>query len=192
MQWFDIPPCYVFHTLNAHDDGDTVVIDLVHHDRMFATDLHGPNEGRPTLERWTLDRRTGRVTTAPLADGGHEFPRIDERRFGSPHRYGYTVGVGNIDGPVGVEDTLFRHDLHTGVSTSRTFGPATTVGEFVFVPAGPDAAEDDGVLMGLSTDAAAGTTRLEIVDAGTLDSVAAVQLPVRVPVGFHGNWIPTA
>ena len=25
MRWFEIDPCYVFHTLNAYDDGDTVV-----------------------------------------------------------------------------------------------------------------------------------------------------------------------
>ncbi|HET8930112.1 MAG TPA: carotenoid oxygenase family protein [Acidimicrobiales bacterium] len=192
-QWFDIDPCYVFHTLNAYDEGDTVVLDLVRHNRMFATDFNGPNEGRPTLERWTLDRRAGTVRTAPLAEGGHEFPRIDERLFGTPHRYGYTVGIGNdTEGAVGVENTLYRHDATTGTSTSRTFGSGSTVGEFVFVPNSPDAAEHDGVLMGFSHDAGTDTSRLEVVDATTLDPVAAVQLPVRVPVGFHGNWIPTA
>ncbi len=192
-QWFDIDPCYVFHTLNAYDEADTVVLDLVRHDRMFATDFNGPNEGRPSLERWTLDRRTGAVRTVPLAEGGHEFPRIDERLFGSAHRYGYTVGIGNdSDGAIGVENTLYRHDATTGTSTSRTFGSGSTVGEFVFVPNAPDAAEDDGVLMGFSHDAASDTSRLEVVDAATLEPVAAVQLPVRVPVGFHGNWIPTA
>ncbi len=192
-QWFDVDPCYVFHTLNAYDDGDTVVIDLVRHDRMFATDFNGPNEGPPTLERWRLDRATGTVSTQPLAEGGHEFPRIDERRFGTPHRYGYTVGVGgDATGALGVEDTLYRHDATTGASQARNFGADTCIGEFVFVPNGPDTAEDDGVLMGLSQNLAAGTSRLEVVDAATLESVAAVPLPVRVPVGFHGNWIPTS
>ncbi len=192
-QWFDVDPCYVFHTLNAYDDGDTVVLDLVRHDRMFATDYHGPNEGRPALERWTLDRRSGSVRTAPLAEGGHEFPRIDERLFGSAHRYGYTVGIGNdADGAVGLENTLYRHDAVAGTTTSRDFGAGSSVGEFVFVPNGPDAAEDNGLLMGFSTDTATDTSRLEVVDAATLESVAAVQLPVRIPVGFHGNWIPTA
>src|SRR5699024_1209875 len=37
--WFDIEPCYVFHTMNAHDDGDRVVLDPVRHPRMFDTDL---------------------------------------------------------------------------------------------------------------------------------------------------------
>lgn len=194
VQWFDVDPCYVFHTLNAYDDGDNVVLDLVRHDRMFATDFNGPNEGAPTLERWTLDRHTGSVATSPLAEGGHEFPRIDERRFGSAHRYGYTVGTAeDAHGDVDLVDTsLWRHDVATGAQTARDFGRDSTIGEFVFIASSPDADEDDGVLMGLSTDASAGTSRLEIVDAATLESVAAVQIPVRIPVGFHGNWIPTA
>lgn len=74
VQWFEVDPCYVFHTLNAYDEGDTVVLDLVRHPKMFATDVNGPHEGRPTLERWTLDRTSGKVLTSRLTDGGHEFP----------------------------------------------------------------------------------------------------------------------
>jgi len=29
-----------------------------------------------------------------------------------------------------------------------------------------------------------------VLDAGTLEPVASVHLPVRVPHGFHGNWVP--
>lgn len=191
VQWFEVNPCYVFHTLNAYDQGDTVVVDVVRHERMFATDFTGPNEGLPSLERWVLDRSKGTVRTTPLSEGGHEFPRIDERRTGHPHRFGYTVGVSEeTGGDVNFVDALFRHDVAAGTSQRRTFGPGTTVGEFVFVPSGPDAPEDDGVLMGFSHDPVSDTSRLEIVDAQTLSSIAAVQLPVRVPVGFHGNWVP--
>jgi carotenoid cleavage dioxygenase len=193
VRWFEVDPCYVFHTLNAYDDGDTVVLDLVRHPKMFATDVNGPNEGRPTLERWTLDRTSGKVTTSLLADGGHEFPRIDERLTGAPHRYGYTIGADEaVFKVLGIEDSVHRHDLATGQTTSRSFGDGSTVGEFVFVPSSADASEDDGVLMGFSHDAATGTSSLQVLDASTLDSMATVQLPVRVPVGFHGNWIPTA
>ena len=193
VQWFEVDPCYVFHTLNAFDDGDTVVLDLVRHPKMFATDIHGPNEGRPSLERWTLDRTSGKVLAIPLADGGHEFPRMDERLTGAPNRFGYTVGAEkDPQGAVGFEEAVFRHDIATGRTISRNFGSGSTVGEFVFVPTSADAPEDDGVLLGFSHDDPSDTSSLQVLDASTLESVATVHLPVRVPVGFHGNWIPTA
>jgi carotenoid cleavage dioxygenase len=33
---------------------------------------------------------------------------------------------------------------------------------------------------------------LLVLDAGTLEVVATVHRPVRVPLGFHGNWVATA
>lgn len=192
VQWFSIDPCYVFHTLNAFDDGNQVVIDVAKHERMFATDLTGPNEGIPILERWRLDRTTGSVSTTVIADGGHEFPRIDERLTGRKHRFGYTVvvhegGARDVD----FNGALARHDLQTGESDQRTFGAGASVGEFVFVPASPEASEDDGVLMGFVHEAARETSELVVLDAQTLADVARVELPARVPVGFHGNWIPS-
>ena len=35
-----------------------------------------------------------------------------------------------------------------------------------------------------------GTSDLRVLDAQTLDDIAAVHLPGRVPAGFHGNWAP--
>ena len=94
--WHDIEPCYVFHPMNAFDetDGDGVVIDVVRHPSMFRTQHLGPNEGVPTLERWHLDGHGGAVKEERLDDRGQEFPRVDERRVGLPHRYGYAVAVG--------------------------------------------------------------------------------------------------
>jgi carotenoid cleavage dioxygenase len=193
VRWFEVDPCYVFHPLNAFEDGDTTVLDVVRHPKMFDKNRLGPDEGKPVLERWALDRSSGKTLTTRLDDRNQEFPRIDERLTGHRHRYGYTVGsVAEPDAAVGSSDVLLRHDLVAGTSQQRSFGTGTSTGEFVFVPSSPDAAEDDGILMGLVVDVAEGTTTLEVVDAATLESIAAVHLPVRVPAGFHGNWVPTA
>ena len=74
VTWFDIDPCYVFHPMNAYDDGDTVVLDVVRHPKMFATVHNGPDEGTPTLERWTVDRSAGKIRVEQLDDRGQEFP----------------------------------------------------------------------------------------------------------------------
>ncbi len=191
VQWFAIDPCYVFHTLNAFDDGDDVVIDLARHAKMFASDPLGPNEGVPVLERWRLHRSTGSVSTTVIADGGHEFPRVDERFAGREHRFGYTV-MSSVDatGDSTFGDGIARHDFVSDQMVTRDFGAGAVVGEFVFVPAGNDAAEDDGVLMGFVHEPDGEHSHLAVLDSSTLESVAQVDLPVRIPYGFHGNWIP--
>jgi carotenoid cleavage dioxygenase len=193
VRWFDVEPCYVFHPLNAYDDGDRVVLDVIRHPKMFATDSHGPNDGTPTLDRWTVDLSGGKVLEERLDDRGQEFPRVDERLVGRRHRYGYTVGFEpNPSGDVDFTNTIVKHDLASGRSDVRSFGPLSGVGEFVFVPERPDAAEDEGVLMGYVYNGDTDRSDLVLMDGRTLETVAEVHLPVRVPYGFHGNWIPAA
>jgi carotenoid cleavage dioxygenase len=190
VRWFDIEPCYVYHPLNAYDDGDSVVLDVVRHERTFDADANGPFESPITLDRWRVDLNAGKVLEDRLDDRPQEFPRVDERLVGLRHRYGYAVEArGRADRP-GATEAIVKHDLVTGRTTRRSFGPDTSPGEMVFVPNGPDAAEDDGVLMGFVYYPESGRSDLTLLDAGTLDTVAAIHLPNRVPNGFHGNWVP--
>jgi carotenoid cleavage dioxygenase len=188
VRWFDIEPCYVFHPLNAYDDGDRVVLDVVRHPRMFDQERFGPNEGSPTLDRWTVDLTRGKVLEERLDDRGQEFPRVDERLVGRPHRYGYAMAT--LDGARSAGD-LLKHDFKNRSVQTRSFGPGGQPGEFVFVPSSAGAAEDDGVLMGFVFDAETDRSDLTLLDAGTLETVASIHLPDRVPHGFHGNWVPT-
>ncbi len=188
VRWFDIDPCYVFHTLNAYEQGDEVVIDCVRHPKMFATDLTGPNEGLASLARFTLDLTSGKAREDRFDEHGQEFPRHDERLTGRRHRYGYSVGFD--DARPG--DSVLKHDVVAGTTQTRSLGPGREAGEFCFVPASDDAAEDEGVLMGYVHDRSSGLSDLVLLDAGTLEDVAAVHLPGRVPTGFHGNWEPTS
>lgn len=188
VRWFDIEPCYVFHPVNAYDDGDTIVLDVVRHPRMFATDLYGPNEGPTTLDRWTVDLADGKVRETRLDDHPQEFPRIDERLVGRPHRYGYAMQTSADGGDAG--GSVLKHDLHRGSTTARRLGTHQRVGEFVFVPSSPHSPEDDGVLMGFVYDGSTDRSDLVILDAASLETIAAIHLPERVPYGFHGNWLP--
>ncbi|WP_280200806.1 carotenoid oxygenase family protein [Nocardia cyriacigeorgica] len=188
IRWFDVSPCYVFHPLNAYDDGDTVVLDVVRHPRMFVTDRNGPDEGPTTLDRWVVDPRAGAVRETRLDDRSQEFPRIDERLVGRKHRYGYTMEALGGGSPAGA---LFKHDLLTGATIEKRLGPGIEPSEFSFVPSRPDAAEDEGVLMGYQYNAGTRRSDLLILDAQTMSTIATVHLPDRVPNGFHGSWIPT-
>ena len=63
----------------------------------------------------------------------------------------------------------------------------------VFVPRTPGAAEDDGWYLILVLDDEVGRSELVVLDASAPceGPVARVHLPTRVPLGFHGNWVPT-
>src|SRR5581483_3149639 len=147
VTWFDIEPCYVFHPMNAYDDGDRVVLDVVRYPKMFDTQRLGPDEGPPTLERWTVDRAAGKILEERLDDTGQEFPRVDERRVGRRHRFGYATAY------LAGRDGLLKHDLDRRTSEFRPIGTEAGSSEAVFVPSEPGAAEDDGWVLSLTYDA---------------------------------------
>ncbi len=186
ITWCSIDPCYIFHPLNAYDDGDTVVLDAIRHPRMFSHQLLGPDEGKPSLDRWVL-KADGTSTHTVLAGEPQEFPRIDERLLGRRHRYGYTAGVGNTF----KQDALRKIDCETGDVVRRGDSDRYGWGEPVFIPRTADAAEDDGWLMALRLDTDTNLSEFVVLDARGIDDdpVAVVHLPVRIPNGFHGNWV---
>jgi carotenoid cleavage dioxygenase len=190
IRWFQVNPCYVFHPLNAYDEADRVVLDVVRHPSVFTAG-HAIVPGNPSLDRWTVDLTAGKVVEERLDETSQEFPRVDERLVGRPYRYGYAVGYApgttGISGP----DAILKHDVATRRTQTVSFGPGREPGEFVFVPSSLDAAEDDGVAMGFVYDRSSDRSDLVLLDGQTLETVATVHLPARVPHGFHGNWVPT-
>jgi carotenoid cleavage oxygenase len=186
VTWFDVESCYVFHAMNAYDDGANVVLDVVRHPKMFDTHRLGPDEGPPTLDRWTVDLEAGKVVEERLDDLGQEFPRVDERLVGRQHRYGYTGAF--LEG----RDGLVKHDLDKRTREFRPMDSGDGASEAVFVPAEPGAGEDDGWVLALTYDATGDTSQLLVLNARDFNGEpqAVVHLPQRVPFGFHGNWVP--
>ncbi|OBG80916.1 carotenoid oxygenase [Mycobacterium sp. E3298] len=194
VRWFEIEPCYVYHPLNAYsemrDGAEVLVLDVVRYARMFDRDRHGPGETPPTLDRWTINLATGAVATECRDDQPQEFPRINEDMLGGPHRFGYTVGAYFAGGAA----ALYKHDYQTGAREVAALDPDLLLGEMSFVPnpgSQKGRVEDDGVLMGYGYHRGRDEGQLVLLDAQTLESVATVHLPQRVPMGFHGNWAPT-
>jgi carotenoid cleavage dioxygenase len=192
VRWFDINPCYVFHPLNAYDDGDRVVLDVVRYPKMFDAHRQGPDDGAPLLWRWTIDLTAGTVTEEQRSDLPLEFPRVDERLVGRRARWGYTssireAGTGNEFG-----GDLLRVDIDSGSTERVDIGEGRLSGEWVMVPDGPG--EDDGWLMSFVYDRSTDRSELLVLSAAdpSGDPVARVLLPTRVPLGFHGNWVATS
>jgi carotenoid cleavage dioxygenase len=177
VRWFDIDPCYVFHSVNAHDEGDRIVLHVLRYPHYWRGDEHSS----ASLWRWTIDPAADRVYEEQLDDRPGEFPRIDDRLAGHPTRFAHMTGAGSI----------IRYDLQAGLTRSHVFSADQTPGEAVFVPA-DDEPGSDGWLLTYVYDAGTDRSRLAILDTTNLtgEPVAVVDLPARVPYGFHGNWIP--
>ncbi len=144
--------------------------------------------------RWRIDRARGGVAATPLDDATMEFPRIDERRVGRRHRFGYTVArePGLEDSPLPEWTAIRKYDLERGAIATRALGAGHGVGEPLFVPRGPGAAEDDGYVLFLAFDPERNASDFWVLDARDVagEPIARVVLPHRVPYGFHGNWAP--
>jgi carotenoid cleavage dioxygenase len=189
LRWYEIEPCYVFHPWNAFETPTgEIVLDVARYPELWRK--NAGHFDRASAYRFTLDPRTGRAKEERLDERPIEFPRVDERRSGLQHRYGYTVAA------VGGADEGFRgllkYDLAKGGSVEHDFGPGCATGEGVFVPAG--AGEDEGYVLSFVYDAATDGSWLSILDAHDFGKppLAEVPLPQRVPFGFHGNWVPDA
>jgi carotenoid cleavage dioxygenase-like enzyme len=188
VAWHEVEPSYVFHPMNAYEDGDgRVVLDVVRYPQMFADARFAASEGPPSLDRWVIDPRGGPVKQERLDDVPQEFPRHDERRVGKPYRYGYSVQIG-----AGFAfEALLKHDLHQGRTEVHREGPNRLFMEPVFVPRAPDADEDDGWVLAYTYDRSTDKSDVVILNARDFSAgpVGTVHLPVRVPFGFHGNWV---
>jgi carotenoid cleavage dioxygenase-like enzyme len=193
IRWISIDPVYVFHVLNAYDDGDSVVMDVVRYDSAFDT---APGEviasTQPVLARWTVDPAANRVSEERLDDTFVEFPRIDPAVAGLPHRYGYCTSLDALDTrtPMG----LVKYDLDRDEAVRFDPGEHRSAGEAVFVRAADGHGEDEGWVLTVVYDATRDASDLVILDGTSFAGppVATIQLPARVPFGFHGSWIPSA
>ncbi|MFZ1989877.1 MAG: carotenoid oxygenase family protein [Alphaproteobacteria bacterium] len=186
--WCPVDPCFIFHAVNAYDAPDgRVILDVPVHESMFAESKVGPDSKHGTLERWTINPLTRNVQRRVIDPMPQDFPRPDERRFGLPYRYAYTMA---LTGPF-LGNALFKHNMESGARQAHDFGPNRYPCEFMFVPAHADAEEDEGWLMGFVIDATAQTTDLAILNARDFEGepLASIHIPHIVPPGFHGNWV---
>jgi carotenoid cleavage dioxygenase-like enzyme len=202
VRWFESPACYVFHVLNAFEEGDEVVLDGC---RMNSVDLGAldsrtalnpetkpliDRDSEQTLYRWRFNLATGDVKEGRLDDATGDFPRVNDFEVGYKTRFGY---VARFDGSgMPQSDGVLKYDLEKETSRFHHHGKQRYGGEAVFVPREGATAEDDGWLMTYVYDHNSGDSEFVVINAQDVESepVARVPLPQRVPYGFHGAWIP--
>jgi carotenoid cleavage dioxygenase-like enzyme len=188
IRWVSIDPCMVFHGLNAHRDGDDVVVRV----NRVASAFGPEGDQLPSyLTEWRIDTSgdTLRFSDEQLSDIDMDLPTIDRRFTGRPCRDGWFATV-DLDGPYGYEFSgLCHRNQETGDEALWVPGPMERAGEGFFVADGHD--EGTGWLLTFLYDRTVDRSSLGIFDAQAVADgpVARIHLPVRVPYGFHGLWL---
>ena len=196
VKWFDAESCYMYHTINAWEVGDEIVLVGCRIDNPLAD---GDRERvphidvlrlEPYLHEWRFNLVTGTVRERALDDVMTEFPRMDNRLLGRPSQHAYSPHI--APAPELLFDGFVKYDTTTGDSETHLYGEAHYGGETVFAPrVGATAADDDGYVLTFVTDAVTGDSEVIVVDAQRPADVPVcrVRIPQRVPIGYHSWWI---
>jgi len=199
-----------FHHVNAFEDGGAIVIDLetvpdtasldaLYLDRLRSGDFD-VFAGALDRFRVILDG-TPAVERMQLYEGGTALPTASPARWLDEHRHVYAQGT---DQPVeSWPPRLVKIDTETRAVTEFT-DDEHHFSEPIFVPrvdprsdrAAADGAEpddrpeDDGVVLSVALDAAAGHSWLVVLDGETFTERARAKLPHAIPFDFHGRYFP--
>lgn len=197
IQWFNIDPCFIFHSCNAYDleNGD-VILDVVVHEKTFANTIQGPSDEQfIRFERWHIKTEDNEIQRTVISHIPQEFPRLDERLTSKPYRYAYAISLGEEAqriSPINLSSNyLLRHDLETGETLKHFYGEGYYTGEVIFIPRSQDSAEDEGWLISYVHALDSKPSKVVILDAQNIEGEpqAVIELPAHVPLGFHSNWV---
>ncbi len=208
------PEGFVFHHLNAWETGDSpagessasqpsgsLVIESIYYaefpsigpDTDFRTiDFDLIPEG--LLERCTIDLSSNSVKTERLSERCCEFAMVNPRRQGLSSRYGWMAVAERETGNDPLQ-AIKKLDLISGERRVWSAAPRGFVSEPVMVPrpapaGGLEPAEDEGWVLTLIWNGARGASDLVILDAASMAELAVVELPLAIPYGLHGSFVP--
>src|SRR4051812_25277794 len=197
-RWFEADPYFIYHVVNAWEEGDEIVMDVCRVKRPEPrSDLDGPLAQMLTylrldacMHRYRFDLRSGACREEQRDDENAEFPSMHQGLVGAPSRWAYAMHISPET--TLLFDGLVKYDLHSGATETHWFGDGRWGSEAPFAPRPGATEEDDGWLVSYVYDEAAGRSEVCVLDARDVAGgpVARVKLPVRVPIGFHATWVP--
>ena len=195
------PFVIAFHVINAFEDGDHVVVDLVTYDKRIPFEAYAPPalrdqatstdrtpDARPV--RFRVDPGTARVVEhRPLTTLVGEPPEVSDAVLGKPYRFAYFASTTTKIPDRGFFthfDAVTRVDVETGETRAWDAGGLASPVAFVARPGAT--AEDDGWL--LVWVARQQGSAVAVLDAQRIESgpVATLELGLELPGVSHTRW----
>ena len=201
IRWFRGDACYVFHTMNAWEEGDIIVADVMQRE---APVLFPAADGKPIppekqiarLARWTFNMADGSdtFTRVYLDDLQAEFPRIDDRRAGlaQPAQLVRRRHRARPRRRLQQHRPRRQHDRQAqALRAARRAMPRPSPCSCRVRPMRPKATAGCWRPYGEPRRTAA-ISRSSTPPRSTADQSRPWSSPRRVPFGLHGNWVPAA
>ena len=191
----DAPDGFVFHHLNAWEEGSDVVVDSIYYSDFpsigpdvdfAAVDFDLIPEGLLEQCRIHLDR--GAVETTRLSERCCEFAMVNPEREGLPCRFAWMAAAARKQGNDPLQ-VIKKLNLSTGEHQIWSAAPHGFVSEPLMVPRPGASSEDDGWILELVWNGARDGSDLVILDASDLRELAVLELPLAIPHGLHGSWV---
>ncbi|WP_013324558.1 carotenoid oxygenase family protein [Gloeothece verrucosa] len=187
---------WVWHFMNAFEEEGNISVDFVYYPSM---QLDGSVEAMMAnscnFQRLVINLAQKTVKSSALDDRNVEFPILDSRQLGKKYQFGYTVYLDKQEMLENKKPNYFsqlvQYDVINKTSKVHQLKAGCYVGEPAFAAKENGTSELDGYVLTLVYDENKQTSDLLILDPANFDKepIATVHLPVRVPNGFHGNWI---
>lgn len=190
--------CFMWHSLNAFEMGDSIVADFVGYDepdhflgekaafKAIMRGMQGLQKCPGLVRRYVIELRKKKIVQEVLSNENHEFPILDPRTALRRHRFGYfTTGrPGTV-----FHNGLARLNVDTGQRDVAILGDQVHLGEPIFVP-DRDAPDEQGWLLSLGLDGGTGHSFLGVFRSERLADgpLARVLLQHPTPLSFHGWW----
>lgn len=193
VMWFEDQAAMGFHVVNAHEEDGKIILEMVVMDDIPPDVIAFDDDSvayTNYFTRWVFDLKRRTIIKERLDNMNVEFPRIDERFVGRNYRHAFmncTTTKNSLN--------LFESIVHYGMKNDKKqihhFGEGSYALEPIFVARSASSQEGDGFLLSYVYREALNRSDLVILDAQHVDEepVAIVQLPHRVPFGFHGCWV---
>jgi len=190
------------HVINSYNDGDDIIVDLTTYSvesggffpRYLLDNL--AKENRDSWPKGDLTRVTihadgttelkGLLPDEPFADV--ELPCLNPQYYTKKHCVMWGVQFSHGHRSMG-STALIKRNVCTGEAKSL-YNENEYVSEPNFVPRPGATEEDDGIIIGLVFDGSTKQSRVQFVDASSLEVVATAPLGIKVPFPIHTTWFP--
>ena len=195
-QIINAPDGFVFHHLNAWEKDDQIILDSIHYpdypevrpqDNFLEMDFDLIPAG--ILSRCAINLIKNDVKTTSFSEQCCEFGMVNPNLEGLPSRFSWMAIAAKETGYAPLQ-AIKKLDLLTLDKKIWNAAPRGFVSEPLMVPKQGTHNEDEGWILVLVWNGERNGTDLVILRADDLREEAIIELPIAIPHGLHGNWVP--